>query len=518
MATHALPRPGSPRSPLWPQLRALLRARLAVSREERLESPLPWYLKNILYALVAVALTTAVFVFGFALGRDDTIDSARATVVVLLPGMGAAVYLFFSNLQSSQSGHLLGEAFILAPLPRLRFGLLRTLDSLLQAGNAFIFAITLAPWLGIKIAGGGWLNGWAALAVPGYACLLIGLRELLLAIHRYVLEATRGLGTAIFRVAFFVLMFTIPIWAGVAVSVLNLQDTDPLSLPLLERLREPLTPLVLLAGAAALVLGAVWVRARPTPQGFVFSFGRSLPHRAMREPVARAAFEQRNTIGAMLRMMLLQSTRRPIYRYQAGLLLVFSVLSFIANGAGSGFVVFLAFVTPMSGMYNLYGADAPYYTLWLGSGRTLSEWTLARQLFFSTYFLIFATVGAVVVFASRSIPLSYLPGAVPLIFEAPLLAMLIGPAVSRFVITSHVTEISQRKTAGRSSRSFISPLAASATAVLVAAPGAILIFLGIGLLNWLVLGALAAAVLTIRPHRADWTPPFRTRLAQAFRS
>jgi hypothetical protein len=273
-----------------------------------------------------------------------------------------------------------------------------------------------------------------------------------------------------------------------------------------------------LAGAAALVLGAVWVRARPTPQGFVFSFGRSLPHRAMREPVARAAFEQRNTIGAMLRMMLLQSTRRPIYRYQAGLLLVFSVLSFIANGAGSGFVVFLAFVTPMSGMYNLYGADAPYYTLWLGSGRTLSEWTLARQLFFSTYFLIFATVGAVVVFASRSIPLSYLPGAVPLIFEAPLLAMLIGPAVSRFVITSHVTEISQRKTAGRSSRSFISPLAASATAVVVAAPGAILIFLGLGLLNWLVLAALAAAVLAIRPHRADWTPPFRTRLAQAFRS
>ncbi|MEO9255000.1 MAG: hypothetical protein ABI305_05640, partial [Tepidiformaceae bacterium] len=219
MATDALPGSQDSRVPLWPQLRALLRARLAVSREDRIESPLPWYLKNVLYSLVAIVLTGAVFIFGVILARNGRVDIARATVVLLLPGLGAAIYLFFSNLQSAQSGHILGEAFILAPLPRLRFGLLRTLDNLLQPGNAFIIAITIAPWIAVEIAGGDWLNGWGVLSVLVYTLLLVFLREFFLAIHRYILEATRGLGTAVFRVGFFLLMFTIPIWAGVALSV-----------------------------------------------------------------------------------------------------------------------------------------------------------------------------------------------------------------------------------------------------------------------------------------------------------
>ncbi len=498
---------------------------MAITREQRRESPLAWSLRTGLLVALAVLLIIGAAVLGFTvahepdLGRD--FDPDRIAVLFLAAPLAAAAYLVFNNLQSAQASHPLGEAFLFAPLPRVRFGLLRTLDSLAQPSSAFIVVFAFAPWFGASLGGAGWLNPAGLLSLCAYAAAILSLREALLAVHRYVLDITHGIGAAVFRVAFFLVMLTIPLWAGLAAAYVGLGDFDPLAVPTRSWMNRIWTPAALAAASLLFISLAIWVRSRPQPRGFNLRrrFHRVRPRRTS-VPAAETTpqvLAQRAVLPAMLRMMIVQATRQSLYRYSAGLLLVFSVISFIGSGAGTGFVVFAAFITPLSGMYNLYGADAHYYALWLGSGRRLDQWTLARQLFFLIYYLLFAAIGVVVVFAAGPLPLGLLPGVLPLPMQAPLVAMLIGPSVSRMVITSHNTEINQRKSTGRSGRSFLAPLFGAVTVIGVGAPGMGLAILGLWPLNWLVLAALVAAVVFVRPYTGHWTPRFRERLAIAFR-
>lgn len=220
----------------------------------------------------------------------------------------------------------------------------------------------------------------------------------------------------------------------------------------------------------------------------------------------------------MLRMMILQAARRPTYRYAAGLFILLSGLALVANGVGNGFLFFLAFVQPLMGFFNLYGADSAYYALWLGSGRSLRDWTLARQLFSLIYLGLFGGAGLAVGVWTGTMGAQRLPVYLPLFGEATLVALLVGPAVSRFVVTPQASEIVRAKTSGRSSRSYLSPFAVGATAVAVGTPGLLLIHLGWWPLNYAIFCALGATVAIARTYRRAWTHGFRERLATAFRA
>ncbi|MBI2767731.1 MAG: hypothetical protein HYX53_17685 [Chloroflexi bacterium] len=499
------------------QLCAILRARWAVSAQGRRESPAAWYVRAVLFAAAGIGLPVALFTLGLGVGRDRDIEPGPAAVLLLAPGLAAAGVLLFTQIQSVQAGHPLGDALLYAPLARRRAGLLWTLDSLANPGTLFILAMAAAPWLGLRAGGAHWLNGWAVIFLAAFGATAVLLRELALAIHRYLMDLTQGLGSAVLRVGFFLAMVTIPLWTGAVAGLFAGGNIDPSELPALRWMREPGGSAVVVGAAGLLFGGAAWIRARPRPHGFGFNLRRVRPARVA--PVrAATAFAGGPVLGVILRMMAVQATRRPVYRYSAAILTASLALSFVTGGASNGFVVFAAFAAPMSGFFNLYGADAPYYTLWLASGRSLGEWTLARQLFFASYYLLFGGValGAGVVFLD--LPPRGVALVLPLFLATPLVAILAGPPVSRFVVTPQITEISQRKTAGRSPRTFVSPVAVAIAAAAVLGPGIAFLAVGLWEANWVMLGALAAVVLLVRPWRGEWSPALRERMAAAFRA
>ena len=515
--TEAHPRMALPeRNLFWAQLRAIRRARAAVSRHERQQSPGAWYLERAIIAFIAVVMVGIGAGLGLSFAGSPTVEPGRKAIFLLSGPLVMAVYLVFFQARSARSAHPLGEALLYAPLPRLRSALLRTFDSLVDPANLFLVSITFVPWLAAELAGARWLNATAAVSLVFFAAAIILGRELFAAGYRYLLELTSGIGAAFVRFAIGMVGFAIPLGLHSIGPLFGGESFSPLDLPALRWMRAPLGPVGLFAIAGLCLSLAVWVRARPMPRGITFRRTRS---RGIRTPTraSKSAYSRRPAIRAMLRMMIVQAARQPTYRYSAAVLLFFSLVAVAFGGGSNGPVAFFAFGGPLTLFFNLYGADGSYYALWLGSGRTLREWTLARQLFVLVYYTLFGSVGVAVLVGSGTLALHRLPLFLPLFLQAPLIALIAGPAVSRFVVTPQAREIVRAKVAGRSGRSFFAPVASAVTAGLVIAPGLLFIQAGWWPVNYAVLCALAVTAVATRPYRSPWTLAFRERLATAFR-
>ena len=144
------------------QLAALLRARRAVSREQRLESPASWWLQRAFMIIAAVSILLTGLALGASAASDPDINRTRSALLFLLGPCIWAGYFTFIQVQSASQGHPLGAGRTFLPLSRRRSALLAILERVAAPSGLFVWATGLTTWLGVAISGHSWLNppGW----------------------------------------------------------------------------------------------------------------------------------------------------------------------------------------------------------------------------------------------------------------------------------------------------------------------------------------------------------------------
>jgi hypothetical protein len=496
------------------QLGALLRARRAVSREQRLESPASWWLQRTFMGIAAFAVLLSGLALGASAASDPDVNRTRASLLFLLGPCLWAGYFTFIQIQSASQGHPLGAGRAFLPLSRRRSALLAILERVVAPSGLFVWATGLTTWLGVAAAGESWLNAAGWLTILLFPALPLLLREIVLGIQRFLIERTSGLVAGAGRIAIVLLAVTIPFWVGRLIGTLDIGSLDFMSFPVLDTANSPATPLGVLAAPGALALLAVAIQSAPP-----LRFRGAQTSRRLSTP-AIPAFSFRSTARAdllMARMMLVSAVRQPLYGYSFGLLIVLLGVSAVFPGApGAGLALLTGYMNPASSLYNLYGGDARHYPLWLATGRRLDEWTRARQVFSLAHITLFGLTTGVGLLLVGYIAAEDAFAWLFALLQAVGFALLIGPAVSRFVVTPWATDVSGI-VGRRSSRGWVTWVAASITGLTCFGLATALSHAGLWWANLLPIAVLAAAYLLIRPDRYQWSPDFRERLARSFR-
>ena len=496
------------------QAAALLRARRAVSRQQRRESGRVSWLANATVGVAAFALLGLAFLLGVSAAGEAGGDRARSSVVLFGSAPAAILMLAFVNLQEAPEVHPLGGLRQLLPVTRLRGELLGALERQFSPAGIWVLGMGIAPWLGLAVAGQWWLNPAGCATVIGLALAAVAVRELVHNTRRYLQALLQGF---IPRVGATLLIF---VWAGgfllmgQVVDAVALDADGILDLPLLRVANSAAGPATVLALAATTGLAGVAVGAakRPKPRRLRWSLMR---RRALRMPAVRFLPGRRDLLLA--RLMLAIAVRQPAYQYAAASLVVLcSVTVIFPQGPGQGLLMIMAYIVPAGTFYNLYGADSKHYSLLLAVGATLGEWTRARQVFSAIYLGSFVTVMLAILLASGSLaPGEALTIALPVVPSA-IIAAIIGPRISRFVATPTSPGRDGLPTGGLSSRRW------------VAWAGAVLVYLTIGPIAvapvvtgfWWAYPLLCVALLAlwalVRPDRREWDGALRTRFARAF--
>lgn len=513
-ATGSPPTAAASRPAFVTQLRAVLRARRAVSACQRQESPASWWLKRLLIGAGGAALVVGSLVTSFAISLDANADPARVAVLYFLGPVGVAMVLMAARLRPESSAHPLGEARLLVPLSRWRAAFLAVSEELLSVETLFVAALGWAPWLSTLAAGESPLNaaGWcSALLAPAAA---VGLRQILLALQSWAMTATEGAAAAVLRVAYVLLFVGLPWLLSAAGRLFNVGDIDLFALPLLAWARSPAAPFAILAAAAAMIGLSAFIRSR-RPPAWLRRLSESM--RLPRFNAGTVSFGHAGAAVTMFRMMAVQATRIPAYRHSALMFVVFAALALAFRGGPFATIVLAtAFYAPISGLYNLYGADSRHYVLWLASGRSLRDWTAARQLFFASYFAVF-TVPALAVLAAGGRRPELVLGLAPAAVLALLIAAIAGPLTSRFVISAHVKEVGRRARPTQSGRSWVAAVCTALTAAGAGGLGVAAAVSGLWWALWLAVPILGVVLGVVRPARTPWTWELRDRMALAFR-
>lgn len=497
------------------QLLALMLARRRFSAAQRRESPGAWWTKRVLLSVGAAWVLFGSAASAIAIARDTEVDPARAAVLFLLGPIAVASLLMVTRLRAEADGHPLGEPRWLLPLSRWRSAWLATAEDVVSLETAFIAALGVLPWLGTLAAGENWLTPWGWCAVALAPMAAVAYRTLLISVQAWAANASDGGGGVVLRAASILALVLVPFATGAIAELFSAGSADVLRLPLLDAVNHPAAPFGIFAGVAAVAGLGVFIRSRRAP-GWL----RKLPRLAAPRWTTRgASFAGNRVVAAMLRMMVVQALRQPTYRFATLMVAVFSFITlFFHDGPGPGLLIFHAFVPAIMGMYNLYGSDAGHYTLWLGTGRRLAEWTVARQLFFAAYMAVFSTLAITVLTISGVLDAELSSALVAGGLTALGLGWLAGPAVSRYVLSPQASELGRRRRVGASGRSWVSLAAAAATAAAAIVASAPALLLGWWWAAWPFPLLLGFAILVTRNGEAEWTAELRGRMAQAFRA
>ena len=502
--------PGFPR-----ELKALIRVRQAISRAQREQGPAGWWIKHSLLTGVAVLFVLGAFIGGWGISGDAHLDRDKAATLFLFAPITAAGFLLFIQMGDRPGAHPIGELRGYLPISRRRSALLRLAEDTLTPGTVFIFAYGWASWVGMLVAGEHWLNagGWVCVAL--LPVLAVAARHAVWAFQGWALEAASGTTAAFTRMALAVGPVGVA-WVAVTAQGARLGGNGTFDWPLLNFVNSTAGPLLTLAAAAATLALALWMR---TWRPLRISFHLPNPLGRRRRGSGRGVrFRGGRPELVMLRMMLVQATRQSSFRYTALMLVLLGGLgTILPTGTGVVLVLLSGFIGPVTNFYNLYGADSKAYQLWLGSGRTLGEWTRARQLFTLCHTALFVYGGGLILLLGGTIPAHAAPGLLALPIATGAIGVLAGPMLSRFVLSPHSTEVGFRSRTNSSSRGFFATAAAVSTGIAVLAPGVPIAFTSFWWLDWAAAIVLTAAVFVAGPSSAVWTPQLRTKMASAFR-
>jgi hypothetical protein len=494
----------------------VLRARTAVSAAQRHESPGSWWTKRLLLAAGALWVLSGSFISSIVLAEDPAQDANRVAVLFLLGPVGVAALLMAGRLRAEAGIHPLGEVRALLPLSRRRSAAIATLEDLLSPETAFILAIGWAPWLGMILGGQQWLTpaGWGTAFLAPFAA--VGFRHVLLSLQAWAAAAAEGISGLIVRIGAVLLFISLPVLLGVGAQVFSIGTGDLFTLPLLRWGNAPLAPLAVFSGAAVMIVGATWVRSCRAP-GWLRALSRVSPAISVASP--SVSFRDMRPVFAMARMMAVQATRLSAYRYAVLMLVITSVIVVVwEGGPGFGLLLFTVYLTPMNGLFNLYGADSRHYALWMASGRSLDEWTRARQLFYAGYYVLFGGVAFLVLGLSGRATGVFLAGVVPAAVVALAIGLAVGPAVSRFTITPMELDVSTFSRRGSSGRGWVGTAAAGGAGMAAAAVTVPWPFLGLWWVPFLIAAAACVGCATIRAQPGAWSVTLREQMALAFRT
>jgi hypothetical protein len=494
----------------------MLRARAAVSSAQRRESPGSWWLKRLLLAAGAFWVLSGSLVSSIVLAEDPAQDENRVAVLFLLGPVGVASLLMAGRLRAEAGIHPLGEARALIPLSRRRSAAIATLEDFLSPETAFILVLGWVPWFGMILGGGHWLTGagWATAFLAPFAAA--GFRQLLLSLQAWAAAAAEGVSGLIVRTLAVLLFISLPVLLGLGAQWLSLGTGDLFTLPLLRWANTAGAPPAVFAASALMLLFATWVRSCRAP-GWLRALSRISPAVSFASP--SVSFRNKRPVFAMARMMAVQATRLTAYRYAVVMLVVTSVIVVAWDGGpGVGLLLFTVYLTPMNGFFNLYGADSRHYALWMVSGRSLEEWTRARQLFYGGYYALFGAIAFLVLGLSGRATATALAGMVPAAVVALAIALTAGPAVSRFTITPMQLEVSTFSRRGTSGRAWVGTLCAGASGGVAAAVTVPWAFLGLWWVSLLVAAAVCVTAIALRSQPRTWSVSLREQMALAFRT
>ena len=462
---------------------------------------------------MAVLFVGGAYLGSWGVATNPGVDAARAAALFLFAPISAAGYLLVIQLRDGPGGHPIGQLRRFLPLSRRRSAALRLAEDTLQPGTLFVVAYTAATWLGVATSGERWLSGagWITLAL----LVVVGLagRHAVNSFQAWALESSGGSAAAIVRIGLTVGLISLPAWVSLVTPFIPWSRFDPLGPSTVDAANGAMG--VFLAGTAALGLTAlaIWLR---TCRGLRVGF--RLPSRRSERAQKPLRFHGGRAEYVILRMMLIQASRQATFRYAAGLLLLFGLLGRILPGGTSvGLILLSGFLAPVTAFYNLYGADARSYHLWLGSGRALEEWTRARQLFNLCYIAIFLYGSGLLLVVGGRIPLSAVPGLLALPIAAAAIAIAAGPSVSRFVVAPQSAEVGFKSRSQSSPRAMFATFAAVITGMVVLIPGIILAQGEYWWICWLLALGATVAMLATLPFQASWSPELRTRMASTFR-
>jgi hypothetical protein len=313
------------------------------------------------------------------------------------------------------------------------------------------------------------------------------------------------------RVGLVVAIVLTPAWLERLIALFGPSSIEMFDLPMREWLRNPVAIPAIVASVPVLLVLAVWMRTWPPLR---IGQGWSFWNRKTRD----RRFSRRTPVRAMTQMMLVQAVRSPSVRYAAVLLgIVAFMLFWVPPRTGIALVAMTAFVTPMSGFFNLYGWDSRYYHLWLASGRTLSEWTVAREMAALVQFVVFGYAGGIVLGLHGVVSRETGRGLAALPLACIAVGLWLGPTVSRFVATPQDGEVGVAAKKNRSSRAFLPPLLAAVTGAGLALVMIPVARAGFWWADWVLALGLLGAALAPGTHRGTWTPGLRERFAVTFR-
>ena len=495
------------------QLAALLSARRAISASSRRESPASWWTKRLLFAGIAAAMCFGTFMLGVVLPNDQELDHERIAMLFLLGPFAAAGYLIVLQMRDGPGAHPLGDARRLLPLSRRRSAALRLAEETANPGTLFVAAYALSPLLGIVAGGGNWLNGWGWLSIVLLIAAAMGWKEGISAFQAWLLEAASGATAALSRLGFTFVIILMPVLFQQVANLFGFGDFDLFGLDGLPFVNSARGTALIAASTSVLFGAALWVRTWPGWRlALPWSSGR--PARAPR-PVR---FVRGSIPLAMLQLMALRAYRIPAFRYSLALLALFGfMLSWLPPSSGAPLLIIAGFLSPLAMFFNIYGQDAAYYALWLASGRTLHQWTLARLTFATVNLALFSYIALTILSVAGVPPSGWTPALTAVPVLAAALGITLGPVVSRYTLTASVTEVGSRARTSVSARSFVPGVGAALVAGIATGTVIGMIVSDIGWLAWpLALTALAGS-MALSLEGAAWSPHFRLRLANSFR-
>ncbi len=490
------------------QTGALLRARRQVSAVSRRDAGAAWWVSNLAVGLAACVAVAVAFLVGAGTGETENVDRAAASIVLFAHPFGAVLVLTFLNLHDAPEAHPLGHVRFLLPISFRRSSLLGVVERNASPSGIWVWAMGVVPWLGMAALGTSWLTpaGWASVAaLPLFA---LASRELSLSVRRYIHGLLRDFipssGGVLLGIVWGLGVFLL-------LGILPGRLPSVTSSPVLQLANHPVAPAGILVATAGFLVAAVAIPPSRTPRWMVW---RRPSLRFLTGP--RASFSAGRREFVLLKMLLVTATRQASYRYSAGAVILLSVVTMAFPGFGAGWLVLIAYVAPASSFYNLYGPDSRHYCAILATGSSLAEWTRARLMFSSIHLGTFGIVlGAVVLISG------YLPPRTAFTLLAPIplaaaVGWLVGPRVSRFVMTSVGPRGDGSSPGTFGSRRWVTWLMA-VVVYMVCGPFANMPLATSAWWLYPVPMAVPAIVwLVMRPDRRAWDPALRSRLAAAF--